>query len=264
MSRPEKYNSALEYYTEEETQKYSKNSHIWKVQTQMTLRCAELINIQDGKILDIGCGSGHSISALLDYSSENNYKNDIVGLDINENMLKLCRQSEEFKDITLVCDDIGQGLPFYPGSFDYIISVSCIQWLFYPLNKERVEDRIKRFFASLFSVMRRDCSACFQMYFEARWQIELILKITKRIGFNSNIVRDGEGKKQKFYLLLDLYNKRRKLKYCTEELVQKQKKQKSKTVELNSDSSDALDFPKENNTGKRKKKRSKKSNKKRR
>ncbi|KRH91924.1 deoxyhypusine hydroxylase monooxygenase, partial [Pseudoloma neurophilia] len=212
MARPEKSSSALEYYTEEETEKYTRNKHIRKIQTQMTQKCIEILEMGDGVILDIGCGSGHSLTAIQDYSIEQNIKNTIIGLDINDNMLKLCKNEE----VSLICYDIGNGLPFFPGSFDYIISISCLQWLFYPINKEKIEDRIKKFFFSLYSVMKRESSACFQIYFESKWQIELLLKIIKKTGFIGGLIREGEGKKQKYFLLLDCIKKKRKIKFIEE------------------------------------------------
>lgn len=239
MVRPEKSNSAVEYYTDEETQKYTRNNHIRKIQMEMAWRAMEIIEMKDGWVLDIGCGSGHSLSAIQKYVEENETKNTIVGLDLNQNMLRLC----DNEGVSLICDDMGKGLPFFPGSFDYIISISCLQWLFYPIDKEKVESRIKSFFSSLYYVMKRDASACFQLYFEAKWQAQLLIQIVKRTGFIGGLIRDGEGKKQKHFLIIDLKRKNRKIHFITDEFLKKNKKKKS--VEIESDSSEIFsDKPK--------------------
>lgn len=235
MVRPEKSCSALEYYTDEETLKYTRNNHIRKIQMQMTRRAMEIIEMKDGWVLDIGCGSGHSLTAVQQFVEENVTKNIIIGFDINANMLRLC----DNEGISLICDDIGKGLPFLPGSFDYIISISCLQWLFYPIDKEKVETRIKSFFSSLYAVMKRDATACFQLYFEARWQVELLMRIVRRTGFIGGLIKDGEGKRQKYFLLIELVNKKRKIKYITDELLKKNKKRK-KQMEIDSDSSEVI------------------------
>ena len=56
----------------------------------------------------------------------------------------------------LIYADMGQGLPFRPGTFDAAISISAIQWLC--TAETKLEDPIKRihaFFESLYRLLVR-------------------------------------------------------------------------------------------------------------
>jgi len=62
-SRPELAGSADTYYDAKESKKYTGNSRIIHIQTQMAERCLELLAVKENEpkfILDIGCGSGLS------------------------------------------------------------------------------------------------------------------------------------------------------------------------------------------------------------
>ena len=64
------------------------------------------------KILDVGCGTGISMSVFIK-------NNEIIGLDKSEAMLKL----NPYKKV-LGC---AENLPFKDESFDIVISVTCAQ-----------------------------------------------------------------------------------------------------------------------------------------
>lgn len=259
MSIPEKYGSALEYYTEKEIQKYHRNNYIRKIQQKMTLKCIDLLKMKSGNILDVGCGSGHSLKVIEEYSRENELENNIVGVDINENMLKLCKQDT---NATLLCCDISTCLPFYTGIFDYIISVSCVQWLLYASDKQKIENRIKNFFTSLYSILNRNGTACFQVYFESKWQINLLIQISRKVGFYGDIVTDGEGRNRKFYLILSLKYKKCNFKLDDLDCVRKKSKKRKKEDNLkenkreNSDDSDSSSVIDENYHRKKRNKQS--------
>lgn len=248
MPRPEKYGSAIEYYTEDEIYKYTRNTHIRKIQQKMTIKCLEYLELKNGNILDIGCGSGFSMDSIINYCTENEIDYKLIGIDINKNMLKVCQNI--IKE-TLICCDIAKDLPFFPGSFDYIISISCINWLLYPTNKEKVVDRLKSFFSFLFPILKKDGTAIFQFYFESKWQYKLLLKEARKSGFLANILADGEGKNKKYYLFLDQTRKKRKIKFMDESENIKNKKKK-----ISEDSSSEI-FE-EKKTKKNKKRRRKK------
>jgi 18S rRNA (guanine1575-N7)-methyltransferase len=84
----------------------------------------------------------------------------------------------------LVKSDIGQGLPFRPATFDGAISISAIQWLCYSnATSEDPKLRLNRFFASLYSVLRRDARAVLQFYPESSEQAVVIAQAASRVGF---------------------------------------------------------------------------------
>lgn len=64
-------------------------------------------------ILDIGCGSGLSGEVLT------NMGFFWIGMDISKSMLDIHKENEP--DSNVIRCDMGQGIPFKPGCFDYAI-----------------------------------------------------------------------------------------------------------------------------------------------
>uniref|UniRef100_A0A673H127 Probable 18S rRNA (guanine-N(7))-methyltransferase n=1 Tax=Sinocyclocheilus rhinocerous TaxID=307959 RepID=A0A673H127_9TELE len=82
----------LQFYNEQEAKKYSQNSRMIEIQTQMSERAVELLSLPEDQpcyLLDVGCGSGLS----GDYLSEAGHY--WVGVDISTAMLgiKCCIKS---------------------------------------------------------------------------------------------------------------------------------------------------------------------------
>ena len=105
----------------------------------------------------------------------------------------------------LLLSDIGNGIPFRPGTFDACISISVLQWLF---NAESTNTsshrRLARFFATLYSVLKRGGKAVLQFYPETEGQSATVMTEAKKAGFGGGIVVDNpENKKsRKHYLCL--------------------------------------------------------------
>ena len=145
----------------------------------MAERCIEILAIPEGKeclILDIGCGSGLSGSVLTDHGYE------WIGVDISPSMLEVAKANEVEGD--LINLDIGQGFSFRPGSFDYAISVSAIQWLcIAEKSSHNVNRRLKNFFVSLYKCLTIGSRCAFQFYPANPEQINLITKAALENGF---------------------------------------------------------------------------------
>lgn len=166
----------------------------------MTERAIQILAIPEGRralILDIGCGSGISGSVLSEHG------HIWVGMDISKSMIKIARENEAEGDLMLA--DIGQGLSFRPGTFDYAISVSVIQWL---CNAEKSchnpYKRLKVFFQSLYNSVSMGARCCFQFYPDNAEQIDLITNAALENGFTGGIVVDfpHSSKAKKYYLFL--------------------------------------------------------------
>ena len=113
MSRPEHLAPPEIFYDDVEARKYSQNSRMMEIQSSMSDRAIELLNLPEGMplfLLDIGCGSGISGDCL---SEQGHYW---VGVDISRSMLDVAVEREVEGD--LFEHDMGQGLGFRPGSFD--------------------------------------------------------------------------------------------------------------------------------------------------
>ena len=105
----------------------------------------------------------------------------------------------------LILGDMGHGLGFRPGSFDGAISISALQWL---CNADTTgadpRARLRRLFSSLYSVLRIGARAIFQFYPENASQIEIILNIALKVGFNGGMVVDfpKTPRRKKYFLIL--------------------------------------------------------------
>jgi 18S rRNA (guanine1575-N7)-methyltransferase len=159
-------------------------------------------------ILDVGCGSGLSGEILTEEGHL------WVGMDIAPSMLGIpylirflfagvALEREVEGDLLLA--DIGNGIPFRPGSFDACISVSVLQWLFNAESSNTSSHRrLSRFFATLYSSLKRGGKAVLQFYPETDGQSATVMAEAKRAGFGGGIVVDypDSKKARKYYLCL--------------------------------------------------------------
>ncbi|XP_059930738.1 probable 18S rRNA (guanine-N(7))-methyltransferase [Gadus macrocephalus] len=198
--RPEHMAPPEMFYNQEEAKKYSQNSRMMEIQSQMSERAVELLNLPEGQacfLLDVGCGSGLS----GDFLSEEGHV--WVGVDISTAMLDVALDREVEGD--LVLGDMGQGMPFKAGTFDGCISISALQWLCNADKKSHSPPRrLHVFFSSLYSSLSRGGRAVFQLYPENSEQLELITSQAMRAGFSGGMVVDypNSSKAKKFFLCL--------------------------------------------------------------
>ncbi|CAL6003302.1 S-adenosylmethionine-dependent_methyltransferase [Hexamita inflata] len=195
MPRPEDTGPADLFYNEENADLYAQNARMNEIQIQLTNRALELLEIQDPPLLllDIGCGTGLSTSFL----NENGYLT--IGVDISEQMLAH-NETDNLMQL-----DIGNGLPFQPGTFDGAVSISVLQWLCY--SNETQQDPFKRlfnFFTSLFGCLKPGAKAVFQFYPEHASQLQLIQDAAAKAGFAGRLQVDfpNSAKAKKMYLVL--------------------------------------------------------------
>ncbi|KAM1067484.1 hypothetical protein FF1_022730 [Malus domestica] len=201
MSRPELQAPPEIFYNEEEARKYTRNSRIMEIQSELSHRALELLALPDDGVprllLDIGCGSGLSGDTL----SESGHQ--WIGLDISQSMLDVALENEVEGELLL--GDMGQGFGLRSGVIDGAISISAVQWL---CNADKSSHnprlRLKAFFGSLYRCLARGARAAFQVYPENLDQRELILSSAMRAGFAGGVVVDfpNSSKKRKEYLVL--------------------------------------------------------------
>jgi 18S rRNA (guanine1575-N7)-methyltransferase len=163
----------------------------------MTHRALSLLNLHSPSlILDIGSGSG--LSGAILSSADHTW----IGLDISASMLAVALDNEVEGDMLLA--DAGQGLAFRPGSFDAAISISAVQWLCNAESAiESAEGRLRRFFESLYSCLRRGGRAVCQFYPRDERQRKMVADAAIKAGFGAGLLEDGGGTKQvKVYLVL--------------------------------------------------------------
>ncbi|MCP9258666.1 putative 18S rRNA (guanine-N(7))-methyltransferase [Dirofilaria immitis] len=200
MSRPEFSGPPELYYDDVQAAKYSQNSHIIEIQTRMTERAIELLALPDDNesrlLLDIGCGSGLSGEVITEMG------HNWIGVDISEAMLKVAVDDREI-DGDVMLKDIGDGLPFRPGTFDGAISISAIQWLCHANTENKTHKNDCFGFFSHY-MLGRGTRAVFQFYPETVSQTEFITIQATKAGFTGGIVIDfpNSTKAKKVYLVL--------------------------------------------------------------
>ncbi|XP_077692538.1 18S rRNA (guanine-N(7))-methyltransferase isoform X3 [Eretmochelys imbricata] len=198
--RPEHRGPPELFYDVAEAWKYSQNSRMIEIQSQMSERAVELLGLPKDRpcfLLDVGCGSGLS----GDYISEEGHH--WVGMDISSAMLDVAVEREVEGDLILA--DMGQGIPFRPGMFDGCVSISAVQWLCNADKKTHSPPkRLYRFFSTLYSALARGSRAVLQLYPENSEQLELITAQAMKAGFTGGMVVDypNSAKAKKFFLCL--------------------------------------------------------------
>lgn len=169
----------------------------------MTHRALELLALSTPSlILDIGCGSGLSGEILSSVDPADGGPHIWIGMDISASMLNIALQRDVEGDLMLA--DIGQGVPFRPGSLDAAISVSAIQWLCNAESSDvSPQARLARFFNGLYASLRRGGRAVCQFYPKNEEQRSMISGAAIKAGFGAGVLEDDLGtKNSKLYLVL--------------------------------------------------------------
>lgn len=169
----------------------------------MTNRALELLDLSTPAfILDVGCGSGLSGEILSAVEPEQGGPHIWVGMDISASMLDIALQREVDGDLLLA--DIGQGVPFRPGSLDAAVSISAIQWLCNAESSDvTAQGRLSRFFNGLYAALKRGGRAVCQFYPKNEAQRSMISGAAISAGFGTGILEDDPGtKNSKLYLVL--------------------------------------------------------------
>uniref|UniRef100_A0A1I8HQ80 Methyltransf_11 domain-containing protein n=1 Tax=Macrostomum lignano TaxID=282301 RepID=A0A1I8HQ80_9PLAT len=189
-SRPESSLPPELYYDDKEAKKYTQNSRIIQIQSEMSERAIELLSLPEDPtirssllVLDVGCGSGISGAALTEAGL------NWFGVDISSSMLEIALENEV--EGGLARCDIGHGLPFRAGCFDAVVSVSALQWLAYS--------------DSLYACMSVGARAVLQFYPADELQLQLLLNSAMSCGFTGGLVTDypESAKARKHFLVLD-------------------------------------------------------------
>ncbi|MFX1258098.1 MAG: class I SAM-dependent methyltransferase [Promethearchaeota archaeon] len=195
--RPEEiYENALDYFKEETLFKYASSKNLMRIQEKITIRALELLALKKKTplILDAGCGPGFTSI----YLKEIGY--NVVALDIISKFLYFYN----IKEINPINADMCF-LPFKSNSFDAIISISALQWIFKDINDNLMRSKLISLARSFNNISKENSKAIFQFYPKNKSIMKEIGKIfANKTNFKGNFIIDNPNnpKKRKIFLLL--------------------------------------------------------------
>ncbi|UCD01381.1 MAG: class I SAM-dependent methyltransferase [Promethearchaeota archaeon] len=195
--RPEEiWNNVTDYFRGEILRQYASSKSIMKIQEKITIRALELLDLRKKDALILDAGSGPGFAAI--YLNEIGYKT--VAVDVISAFLNYY----DIKDLNPIAADMCY-LPFKPKTFDAIISISALQWIYRDLRNEQMYLMLKDMSKSFFKTLKPNSQAIIQFYPKSKKIMEDIGKvIVKNTDFDGNFIIDNPNnqKKRKIFLLL--------------------------------------------------------------
>jgi len=195
--RPEEtYNKVSDYFRGEILEQYATSKNIMKIQEKITIRALELLNLKEKDAFILDAGTGPGFTAI--YLNEIGYKT--VAIDVIPAFLNYYN----IKELNPIASDMCFP-PFKPNTFDAIISISALQWIYRDIKNERMHSLLKSLSKSFFQILKPFSQVVIQFYPKNKEIMEKIGKIfTKNTAFCGNFIIDNPNspKKRKIYLLL--------------------------------------------------------------
>jgi len=195
--RPEElFEKVRDYFNPEQIKKYAKSKSMMRIQEKITIRALEILEPRSSKIriLDAGCGPGFAALYLKEIGFE------IVALDVISDFLRFYNLTE----VNPIAADMCY-LPFKPNSFDAIISISALQWIFRDIYIKKMEDLLIKLTKSFYKTLKSNSKAVIQFYPKNNEIMEKIGNIfVTNTNFKGNFIIDNpnNAKKRKIFLLL--------------------------------------------------------------
>ncbi len=181
------------YFSKEAAEHYDHSPRMRKVQRELTERALELLGPTKGRVLDAGCGTGFSLQVLKERGF------DAIGIDISEPMLDIARK----KGFKVKKADFSD-LPFKDRTFDGLLSISSLQWV-YGKSYEDVLSKYSKIAREFYRVLKKGGRAIVQFYPKTDKEFDLVVRQFKKARFKVTIAVDYPHikKKIKKFLILD-------------------------------------------------------------
>jgi 18S rRNA (guanine1575-N7)-methyltransferase len=195
--RPEEiYDEVTDYFKGDILRSYASSKSMMHIQEKITIRALELLEIKKNNplILDAGSGPGFTAMDLTEIGFRT------VALDLISEFLiyyKINSLNPVRADMCFT--------PFKPNTFDAIISISALQWIFRDLGNKKMHLMLNNLSKSFFQILKPNSKVIFQFYPKNKEIMEEIGKIiTQNTTFTGTFIIDNpnKNKKRKIYLLL--------------------------------------------------------------
>jgi SAM-dependent methyltransferase len=191
------YNTPQEYYQGDILYNYTRSKSMMRTQEKITKRAIEILGDPDPtcRILDIGMGCGFSTSYLY----LNGY--NVLGIDLIYEMLN----SYKISELNPINADM-KYLPFRNNTFDYVISISAMQWIINKLNPSERSIMLRLLAGRLKNILKLNGKAVIQLYTLSQDILKDIGRTFAEFGeFEGNFIIDNpkSNVKKKIYLFLE-------------------------------------------------------------
>lgn len=154
--RPEEqYENVWDYFKGERLKQYALSKNIQRIQTRITARALELLDIKkrDALLLDAGCGPGFASF----YLKERGYK--VLSMDIISQFLYYYNTNET----NFLSGDMCYP-PLRSNTLDGIISISALQWIYRNPNSMEMKNNFISLLTSFYNILKPHSSIIFQFY----------------------------------------------------------------------------------------------------
>ncbi|MFW9946888.1 MAG: class I SAM-dependent methyltransferase [Candidatus Odinarchaeota archaeon] len=195
--RPEElFENIRDYFNPEYIKKYAKSKNMRRIQEKITFRALELLETRSSKIriLDAGCGPGFAALYLKEIGF------DVIALDVISEFLKYYNLIEINPLVADMCF-----LPFKPNTFDAIVSISALQWIFRDNYNKKMEYLLIKLTKSFYKTLKSNGKVVIQFYPKNNEIMEKIGNLfVSNTNFKGNFIIDNpnNAKKRKIFLLL--------------------------------------------------------------
>lgn len=195
--RPEDlFNKVSEYYNKETLSRYAKSKSMMRIQEKITKRALEILELKKERllVLDAGCGPGFTTI----YLREQGYRT--VALDIISEFLYFYN----IKELNPILADMCYS-PFKSNSFDAIISISALQWIYRDLNDETMKNQMINLAKSFFRILKPNSKAVIQLYPKSKDILDNLSKIIiNHTNFKGNLIIDNPNNPKKRKIFFEL------------------------------------------------------------
>jgi len=195
--RPEEiYDKVSDYFRGEILSNYAKSKSLMRIQEKITVRALELLELKEKNLLILDAGSGPGFTSI--FLKKVGFQ--VVALDIISDFLYFYDINEFNPIIADMCF-----FPFQKNTFDAIISISALQWIYRDINNERMRKKLIQLAKDIEQILKPGSKAIFQFYPKNNLIMEAVGKIfANNTTLNGHFIIDNPNnpKKRRIFVLL--------------------------------------------------------------